>query len=51
MQRWEDNFKMDVQEWGGGHGLDSSGSEYEQVLGFCKCGNEPSVSIKCRGIC
>jgi len=42
---------MEVQEFGGGvHGLDWSGSEYEQVLGFCKCGNELSGSIKCGGI-
>ena len=31
----------------GEHGLDSSGSEQGQVAGSCKCGNEPSVSIKC----
>jgi hypothetical protein len=30
------------------HGLDWSGSGYEQVAGTCKCGNEPSGSIKFR---
>jgi hypothetical protein len=32
----------------GEHGLDRSGSGYGQVAGCCECGNEPSVSIKCR---
>jgi hypothetical protein len=32
---------------GGGHGLHLSGSGYGQVAGTCKCGNEPSSSIKC----
>jgi hypothetical protein len=30
-----------------GYGLDRAGSEKEQVVGTCKCGNELSVSIKC----
>jgi hypothetical protein len=30
-----------------GYGQDWSGSEYEQVVGFCKYGNEPSGYIKC----
>ena len=30
----------------GEHGLDWSGSRYEKVAGTCKCGNEPSGSIK-----
>jgi hypothetical protein len=30
------------------HGLDLSGSGWEQVVGTCKSGNEPSSSIKCR---
>jgi hypothetical protein len=47
--RWEDNIKMDLQEVGcGGHGLDRSGSGWEQVVGTCECGNKPSGSIKCR---
>jgi len=46
--RWEDNIKMDLQEVVcGGHGLDQAGSGYGQVAGTCKCGNEPSGSIKC----
>jgi hypothetical protein len=44
-RRWEDNIKMNVQETGWGYGLDWSGSE--QVVGTCKCGNEPSGFIKC----
>jgi hypothetical protein len=38
------------EKWigGGGHGLDQSASGQEKVVGFCECGNEPSVSIKCR---
>ena len=32
---------------GGWHGLDLSGSGYGQVSAICKCGNEPSDSIKC----
>ena len=48
--RWEDNIKTDIQSsgmWGGGHGLDRSGSGSGQVAGTVKCGNEPSGSIKC----
>jgi hypothetical protein len=33
--------------WGGRHRLDQSGSEYGQVRGWCKCGNESLSSIKC----
>ena len=29
-----------------GHGLDQSGAGEGQVAGTCKCGNEPSGSIK-----
>jgi len=36
--------KWDVGEGGGG--LDWSGSEWRQVAGTCKCGKEPSDSIK-----
>ena len=32
----EDNIKMDIQEVGWGHGLDSSGSRQGQVPGPCK---------------
>ena len=45
--RWQDNIKMDLEEVGWGKGLDSAGSEYGQVAGTCKHGNEPSGSIKC----
>jgi len=33
--RWQDNFMMDLQEvgWGGGQGLDLSGSGQGQVAG------------------
>ena len=27
--------------------MDQAGSGYGQVAGTCKCGNEPSGSIKC----
>jgi hypothetical protein len=37
---------MCLQELGWGHGLDCSGSGYGQVTGSCKCGNEPSGSVK-----
>jgi hypothetical protein len=41
--RLEDNIKVDIQE---------AGSSFDwidlaQVAGSCKCGNEPSVSVKC----
>jgi hypothetical protein len=45
-RRWEDNIKMDLREAGWGRGMDRSGSGYEQVAGFCKCGNELSRYIK-----
>jgi len=41
--RWEHNIKMDLQERGGGHGLDLSGSGQRQVAG---CDNEPVGFIK-----
>jgi len=31
----------------GRHGLNCYDSGYEQLVGVCKCGNEPSGSIKC----
>jgi hypothetical protein len=34
-----------------GRGLKCSGSEQEQVTGACECGDEPSGSLKLRGIC
>jgi hypothetical protein len=34
--------------WGGGHGLDWSVSGLGQVVGTCKCGNEPLGSINSR---
>ena len=43
-RRWEDNIKFDLREVGlgaGGHGLDRSGLEQEQVTGCCECGYEP----------
>ena len=33
-----------------GHGLDRTGSGYEQVADTCECGNEPSGFHKIRGI-
>ena len=46
--RWDGNIKMDLREvgWGGGHGLDRSGSGYEKVAGCCECDDEPADSIK-----
>jgi len=47
--RWEDNIKMDLLEVGcGRYGMYRSGSGYGQLADACECGNEPSVSIKCR---
>jgi hypothetical protein len=48
-RRWEDNIKMDLREvgWGGGHGLDQSGSGEGQIASSRECGYEPSGSIKC----
>jgi hypothetical protein len=34
------------RKWDVGHGLDRSGSGQGQVTGICKCGNEPSGSVK-----
>jgi hypothetical protein len=33
-------------EWGGGHGLDRSGSGQGQMVGSCEYGYEPSGSTK-----
>jgi len=46
--RWEDNIKMNLQEMGCGHGLDSSGSGQGQVADICKRVKEPSGSTICR---
>jgi hypothetical protein len=45
----EDNIKVDLKEGNGieGCGLDESGSVYEEVLDFCKYGNDPLGFIKC----
>ena len=39
-RKWEDNIKMDLVKKYGLCGLDSSGSEQEQVVGCCRQGNE-----------
>ena len=46
--RWQDNIKMDLQEVGWGEAW--TGSIWLGIGtggGTCKCGNEPSDSIKC----
>jgi len=45
--RCEGNVKTDLQEMEWGYVLDCSVSRQEQVVGSCKFGNEPCVSIKC----
>ena len=45
-RKWEDNIRMDIQEWDEGHGLDWSGSGQGQVAGCCKRSNWPSGSVK-----
>jgi hypothetical protein len=50
-RRWEDNIKMhhgDRERWGE---LNSAGSGYGAVAGFCRHGNEPSVSLKKANCC
>jgi len=43
--RWVDNIKMDLQELGWGTW---TGLNWLRIgTGTCKCGNEPSGSIKC----
>jgi len=46
-RRWEDNIKMDLQEVGcrGMHLMELA--QDRQMASICKCGNEPSGSIKC----
>jgi hypothetical protein len=47
-RRWKDNINMDLQEvgWGGMDWINLA-QDKGQVAGTCKCGKEPSVSIKC----
>jgi hypothetical protein len=45
-RRWEGNIKMAVNRLGG-RGLQSSGSIWAQVKGFCEHENELSRYIKC----
>jgi hypothetical protein len=49
-RRWEDNIKVDLQEfgWGGGAWIGSIWLKDRDVLGCCECGDEPWGSIKCR---
>ena len=44
--RWEDNIKWILKKQDGRCGLDSSGSGYRQVVGFCENGKKPVGSIK-----
>jgi hypothetical protein len=44
-RRWEENIQMDIKMVG--CGLDSSGSGYGTLVGFCGHGNELSRFIKC----
>jgi hypothetical protein len=48
-RRWLDNIRMDLQEVGCGY-VDWIGQAQGQVADACECGNEPSGSIKMRGI-
>ena len=45
---WEDNIRMDLHDvkWER-HGFNCCGFGWGQMAGVCKCGNEPSGSIKC----
>ena len=45
--RWEEYFKMVIQEVGCGYGLDRAGLRQIQVAGTCECGNETSGFIDC----
>jgi hypothetical protein len=40
-------LKEIIWKWNSGHRLDRSDSGYGQVADSCKCGNDPSGSIKC----
>jgi hypothetical protein len=39
--RWEDGIRMDLGDWLGGCGLDSTGSGQGSVAGCCEYGDEP----------
>jgi hypothetical protein len=41
--RWEDGIRIYLMEigWGGGYGMDSSGSGQGPVAGSCECSDEP----------
>jgi hypothetical protein len=46
MRRWEGNIKMDLRDLGCG-GMNSIDlAQWGKVAGTCKCGYEPSGSIK-----
>ena len=45
--RWEHNIKMNIQEWDGEALTECTGSGQGQVAVACKCGSEPSGSVKC----
>jgi len=48
-RRWVYNIRMDLQELGCGY-MDWIGlAQDRQLADACECGNEPSVSVKCRG--
>ena len=49
-RRWEDNIRMDLQDWGLESGLDRSALGWGQLAGICECGNEPLGFIKFREI-
>jgi hypothetical protein len=46
-RRWDDNIKMDLEQVGWAHGLDSAGSGLGQMAANCECCNEHPGSIKC----
>jgi hypothetical protein len=45
--RWENNIRMDLTNWVGKYGLNSSGLEQGLLTGSCEHSNEPLVFIKC----
>jgi hypothetical protein len=44
---WRIILKWLFNKWDGWHGLDYIDSGLGQLVGTCKCSNEPSVSMKC----
>ena len=50
-RRWEDSIKTDLKEtgWDSVYWI-SLPQKQGQVANSCKCGNEPSGSIKCGGV-